>query len=78
MADERRQVALGDLAMLADQREELESEILKAIAHALTMGATWSQVEKAAKLPRGTAQRRYGAYIVEERRFRVRDSDSTD
>ena len=60
--------------MLARQRDEIEQELLRAVAYALNSGATWSQVEKAAKLQRGTGQRLYGRHLVEERRFRVRDS----
>lgn len=75
MSDQRRQAALDDLAMLAQQRVELEREILLAVAHALNAGATWTQIEKAARLQRGSGQRQYGRHLVEERRFRVRDAD---
>ncbi|BCB82968.1 hypothetical protein [Phytohabitans suffuscus] len=80
MTDERRQAALDSLAMLAQQREEIEAEITAAVAHALNMRATWAQVERAARLQRGTGQRRYGPLLVEERRFRVRgeSGDSGD
>ncbi|BCB82370.1 hypothetical protein GCM10022251_47910 [Phytohabitans flavus] len=74
MSDQRKQVALDDLATLVGQRDELEQEILRAVAHALNTGATWSQVEKAAKLQRGTGQRHYGRHLVEERRYRVRET----
>lgn len=75
MSDQRRQAALDDLTMLAQQRDELDREILHAVAHALNSGATWTQIEKAAKLQRGTGQRLYGRQLVEERRFRVREAD---
>jgi hypothetical protein len=74
VSDQRRQAALDDLAMLARQRDELEQEILRAVAHALNSGATWTQIEKAAKLQRGSGQRQYGRHLVEERRFRVRET----
>jgi hypothetical protein len=74
VSDQRRQAALDDLGMLARQRDELEQEILRAVAHALNTGATWSQVEKAARLQRGAGQRTYGRHLVEERRFRVREA----
>jgi hypothetical protein len=74
VSDQRRQVALDDLTMLARQREELEQEILRAVAHALNSGATWTQIEKAANLQRGTGQRQYGRHLVEERRYRVREA----
>lgn len=74
MSDQRRQAALDDLAMLARHRDELEQEILRAVAHALNTGATWNQIEKAAKLQRGTGQRQYGRHLVEERRYRLREA----
>jgi hypothetical protein len=60
--------------MLARQRDEVEQEILRAVAHALNSGATWTQVEKAPKLQRSTGQRLYGRHLIEERRFRLHDS----
>jgi hypothetical protein len=74
VSDQRRQAALDDLAMLARQRDELEQEILRAVAHALNSGATWTQIEKAAKLQRGSGQRQDGRHLLEERRFRVRET----
>ncbi len=75
MSDERKQAALDALTMLATQRDELEREITAAVAHALNMGATWTQIETATGLQRGTGQRRYLRLLIEERRFRVRGDD---
>jgi hypothetical protein len=75
VSDERKRSALDDLAMLAQQRDEIESEIAKGVAHALNERAKWSEIEKALGLQRGTAQRRYGQLLIEERRWRLRDAD---
>lgn len=77
MSDERKQGALESLRMLAGQRDEIEAEIAKSVAHALNMGANWTQIEAALGLQRGTAQRRYGQLLIEERRWRLRDADDT-
>lgn len=47
MSDERKQGALDSLRMLAGQRDEIEAEIAKSVAHALNQRATWSEIEKA-------------------------------
>jgi hypothetical protein len=73
-AAQRKQTALDDLGTLVRQRDELERDIIQAVASALTAGATWTEIGKTLGMPRAEAERRYRHRLVEERIFRVRDA----
>ena len=45
-AAQRKQTALDDLGTLVRQRDELERDIIQAVASALTAGATWTEIGK--------------------------------
>jgi DNA-binding Lrp family transcriptional regulator len=70
---ERKQTALEDLGTLVRQRDELERDIMQAVASALTASASWTEIGKALGMSRAEAERRYRHRLVEERIFRVRE-----
>ncbi len=55
---------LKAIAQLADQRSQLETDLVAAVRHARQMGRSWSEIGVMLGVSKQVAQRKYGPAVL--------------